>query len=352
MARPGRRLVVAGAVLAALILLDANLPHLLDPYHFQILIYIGINIIFAVSLNLINGITGQFSNGHAGFMAIGAYVSAYITYYFGPGLLSAEKTGGPPPGLAGEATLLLALVAGGLAAAGAGYIVGLPSLRLKGDYLAIVTLGFGEIIRVFILNIDSVGGARGFSGVPPLQTFSPLRSLFWVFLVAIVTVLVSIRLVSSAHGRAMMAVREDEIAAEAMGVNSTRYKVSAFVIGAFFAGVSGGLFGHFLQYLNPAMFTFVQSFEAVIMVVLGGMGSISGSVLAAVIMTILKEVLREVKNYTPYGIDPRMVLFSLLLIVLMLTRPTGLLGSREVWDVAPLRNLRRRARPGAGGDVW
>src|SRR5437867_12120212 len=219
MARPGRRLVVAGAVLAALILLDANLPHLLDPYHFQILIYIGINIIFAVSLNLINGITGQFSIGHAGFMAIGAYVSAYITYYFGPGLLSAEKTGGPPPGLAGEATLLLALVAGGLAAAGAGYIVGLPSVRLRGDYLAIVTLGFGEIIRVFILNIDAIGGSRGFSGIPQLSNF------FWVYLVVLITIVTIRNLIRSSYGRAFVSIRDDEIAAEAMGVDTTRFKV-------------------------------------------------------------------------------------------------------------------------------
>ena len=334
--RGGKGLLATAAVLAALAGLDRLLPAALDAYVFQILIYIGINITLAASLNLINGVTGQFSLGHAGFMAVGGYVSAYVTYTWGAG-----PAGEPPQGLAGELVLLGALLAGGLAAAGAGYLVGMPSLRLKGDYLAIVTLGFGEIIRVLILNIEAVGGARGFSGVPSLAGFSPLRSFFWVFLVAIATVFVSIRLVGSAHGRAMLAVREDEIAAEAMGIDTTRTKVMAFIVGAFFAGIAGGLLGHFLQYLNPSMFTFIKSFEAVIMVVLGGMGSVSGSVLAAVVMTVLPEALRGVKNYMPYGIDPRMVLFSLMLIVLMLTRPTGLLGSREIWDVF---RARRRAR--------
>src|SRR5206468_6948664 len=202
-----------------------------SPYFLQVVSLAGINIILAVSLNLINGFTGQFSIGHAGFMAIGAYVSAYVSFYFGPGLLSAEKTGGHPPGLAGEATLLLALVAGGLAAAGAGYIVGLPSLRLKGDYLAIVTLGFGEIIRVFILNIDSVGGARGFSGVPKLANF------FWIYLFAALTIVIVYRIVHSSFGRTLIAIREDEIAAEAMGVDTTRSKVISFVVSSAMAGV-------------------------------------------------------------------------------------------------------------------
>jgi branched-chain amino acid transport system permease protein len=344
-----RRLALGALLIGCAALLDALLPRLLDPYMFQILIYIGINITLAVSLNLVNGITGQFSIGHAGFMAIGAYVSAYITYFFGPGLATATPSGGPPPGIAGEFVLFGALLAGGLAAAGAGWVVGLPSLRLKGDYLAIVTLGFGEIIRVLILNIETVGGARGFAGVPPLQKFSPVRGFFWVFLLAVATVIVSVRLVNSSYGRAMLAVREDEVAAEASGVNTTQTKVGAFVVGAFFAGMAGGLLGHYLQYLNPAMFTFVKSFEILIMVVLGGMGSITGSVLAAAIMTILPEALRGVKDYTPHNIDPRMVLFSLLLIVLMLTRPTGLLGHREIWDVVPWRRRRHPAGPNSGG---
>jgi len=299
-------------------------------YYFRIVILIGINVILAVSLNIINGHAGQFSMGHAGFMAIGAYVSAFLTYYYA----------GPWVGKLPEGTyrwvmqnvlFLGALLVGGAVAALAGYLVGLPSLRLRGDYLAIVTLGFGEIIRVIILNIDKLGAARGLSGVPAWGNF------FWVFLFAWMTVLVSMRLVNSSIGRAFLAVREDEIAAEAMGVDTTHYKVQAFVIGSFFAGIAGGLFGHYLAYLNPSMFQFTKSFEVIVMVVLGGMGSISGSILAAIILTYLPEGLRMVKQYVPNISDPRMVIYSVMLIVLMLTRPQGLLGRRELWEV-----LRRR----------
>jgi branched-chain amino acid transport system permease protein len=217
---------------------------------------------------------------------------------------------------------------GGLASAISGYIVGLPSLRLRGDYLAIVTLGFGEIIRVLILNIDKIGAARGFSGIPAWSNF------FWVFFFAGITILISNRLINSSVGRAFLAVREDQIAAEAMGVDTTRYKVKAFIIGSCLAGMAGGLFAHYTPaYLNPTMFTFVKSFEVVAMVVLGGLGSISGSILAAVILTFLPEGLRAVKDFIPGGKDPRMVIYSIMLIVLMLTRPQGLLGRREVWEV-------------------
>src|SRR5947208_8727942 len=167
--------------------------------------------------------------------------------------------------------LVIAVVCGGLLAALAGYVVGLPSLRLRGDYLAIVTLGFGEIIRVVILNIDKVGAARGFSGIPNWVNF------FWVYLFAGITILISWRLVQSSVGRAFLAVREDQIAAEAMGVDTTRYKVKAFIIGSFLAGVAGGLYGHYMMYLNPPMFMFIKSFEVVTMLILGGLGSISGS---------------------------------------------------------------------------
>ncbi|MBK5259346.1 MAG: branched-chain amino acid ABC transporter permease, partial [Thermoanaerobaculia bacterium] len=200
--------------------------------------------------------------------------------------------------------------------------------RLRGDYLAIVTLGFGEIIRVILTNVDKVGAARGFSGIPVWANF------FWVFFFAGVTILISNRLVHSTVGRAFLAVREDQIAAESMGVDTTRYKVKAFIIGSCLAGVAGGLFAHYTPaYLNPTMFTFIRSFEVVAMVVLGGLGSISGSVLAAIILTFLPEGLRGVKDYMPGGRDPRMVIYSLMLITLMLTRPQGLLGRRELWEV-------------------
>jgi branched-chain amino acid transport system permease protein len=299
-------------------------------YYNRILVIMGINIILAVSLNIINGHAGQFSLGHAGFMAVGAYFSSYLTFYhFAPRL--DKMPAGTQQWLMQNVFLLVAVVAGGLMAALAGYVVGLPSLRLRGDYLAIVTLGFGEIIRVLILNIDTIGAARGFSGIPHWSNF------FWVFLVCGLTIVVSWRLVQSSVGRAFLAVREDQIAAEAMGVDTTRYKVKAFVIGSFFAGVAGGLYAHYMMYLNPQMFMFVKSFEVVAMVVLGGLGSISGSVVAAIILTFLPEGLRSVKDYMPGGRDPRMVIYSIMLIVLMLTRPQGLLGRRELWQV-----LRRR----------
>ena len=299
-------------------------------YYRRIMVLMGINIILAVSLNIINGHAGQFSLGHAGFMAIGAYSAAFLTFfYFMPYVNKFPE--GTEQWLLQNGCLLLAVLAGGVVAAIAGYVVGQPSLRLRGDYLAIVTLGFGEIIRVIILNIDKIGGARGLSGIPNWVDF------FWVYLFVGVTILTSWRLVQSSVGRAFLAVREDEIAAEAMGVDTTKYKVKAFIIGSFFAGVAGGLFAHFMMYLNPDMFRFLRSFEVVVMVVLGGLGSISGSVVAAIILTFLPEGLRTAKDVLHMEKDPRMVIYSILLIVLMLTRPQGLLGRRELWQVLSRR---------------
>jgi branched-chain amino acid transport system permease protein len=248
-------------------------------------------------------------------MAVGAYASAVFSMRAGP-LLLPTLSALPTP-VAQGVVLLFALVAGGLMAAAAGWLVGLPSLRLRGDYLAIVTLGFGEIIRVVILNVDAVGGARGLSGIPTYANF------FWVFGSVAVVIAVAHNLARSTHGRALFAIRDDEVAAEALGVDTTRYKVLAFVLGAFFAGVAGGLFAHFLSYLNPSSFTFLKSIEVIAMVVLGGMGSITGSVLAAIVLTLLPEMLRAVKDW-------RMVIYALMLIVLMITRPQGLMGTREL----------------------
>lgn len=327
-----KRIAGTLGVLLALVALDAILPRVLNPYVYRILILCGINVILAVSLNLINGFTGQFSIGHAGFMAIGAYGSAMFSLHVGQGWVSALVARGVPHEMAAGAALSAALVLGGLLAALAGYLVGLPSLRLRGDYLAIVTLGFGEIIRVLIVNIDAVGGPRGLPGIPGWA------DLFWVGLGVVVVIVLSRRLALSTHGRALFAIRDDEVAAEAMGVNTTAYKVLAFVLGAFFAGVAGGLFAHFLSYLNPKSFTFLKSIEVIAMVVLGGLGSVSGAVLAAILLTVLPEALRPVREY-------RMVIYSLMLIILMITRPQGLLGSREI-SLGWLK--RRRAAPQTG----
>ena len=326
-----KRALALGGTLLALVALNIVLPKVTNPYYFQVLMLIGINIVLAVSLNLVNGFTGQFSIGHAGFMAVGAYTSAMFTLKLGQPLAASWHF--LPGPVAEGLALLMALVAGGLLAAVAGWIVGLPSLRLRGDYLAIVTLGFGETIRVLILNIDAIGAARGLPGIPQYSTF------FWVFGTAVLVIVMARRIATSTHGRALFAIRDDEVAAEALGVDTTRYKVLAFVLGAFFAGVAGGLFAHFLSYLNPSSFTFLKSIEVIAMVVLGGMGSISGSVLAAILLTLLPEVLRPVKDF-------RLVIYSLMLIILMITRPQGLLGTRELDITGWLHKLFGR-RPAA-----
>lgn len=298
----------------------------LDPYFYKILVDVGIAVTLAVSLNLINGITGQFSLGHAGFMGIGAYVAASIsTMLVVPGLARA----GLSPATAELAMMLAvgaAVVIGGACAALAGLAVGVPTLRLKGDYLAIATLGFGEIIRTIILNTDAVGGPRGMSGIQPVS------GAFWVWAWAGACVAVIWRLAHSVKGRAFYAIREDEFAASATGVDPTRYKVIAFVLGSFFAGVAGGLLAHSATgYINPSQFDTLKSIEIVVMVVLGGLGSISGAVIAAVVLTVLPEALRGFADY-------RMVVYSLLLVVIMLTRPRGLMGSAEIfraWKPSP-----------------
>ena len=272
----------------------------MNAYYRGVVIDIGIAIILAVSLNLINGHTGQFSLGHAGFMSVGAYVSAMLTLEFQKSL--------------GEALpwiFLPALIAGGLVAALAGLLVGVPSLRLKGDYLAIVTLGFGEIIRVIFQNVDAAGAASGLSGIPRLT------GLAWTFTLAAVTVYVVGCLVNSTYGRGFLAVHDDEVAASSMGLNPTRYKVTAFVIGAFFAGIAGGLFAHHKTSITPQVFDFMKSFEIVLMVILGGMGKTGGVILAAIVLTVLPEPLRQFSEY-------RMIVYALLIICIMIARPQGL----------------------------
>jgi branched-chain amino acid transport system permease protein len=293
-----KRWLLAGVALAIGV---SFFSHHFNRYYLGVAIDIGINIILAVSLNLINGHTGQFSLGHAGFMAVGGYTSAKLTL---------ELSRVLPPGSA-PALFLGALLAGGVIAAIAGLVVGVPTLRLRGDYLAIVTLGFGEIIRVIFQNMEAVGAASGLKGIPNWTTFG------WAWTVAAFTVFTIACLVNSTYGRGFIAVHDDEIAASAMGINPVRYKVTAFVVGAFFAGIAGGLYAHHKQFLSPTGFDFMKSIDIVVMVILGGMGRTAGVILAAIILTILPEALRAFADY-------RMILYSLLIIILMMVRPQGL----------------------------
>ena len=274
------------------------------------LIFAGINIILAASLNLINGYTGQFSLGHAGFMAVGAYVGVVLTTNF-------------------QMAFPVAILAGGVTAGLLGALIGLPTLRLRGDYLAIATLGLGEIVRIVIINVPYVGGAAGFKGIPHHTDFT------WVFCLMLVTLFIIKNFVNSRHGRACLAIRENEIAAESMGVNTTRYKVLAFSIGAFFAGVAGVLFGHNMYILSPASFTFMQSFNILIMVVMGGLGSMTGSIAGALVVTFLSAALASFPN-------ARMIVYALALILMMFYRPQGLFGYVEVTTMRPLNRFFRK----------
>jgi branched-chain amino acid transport system permease protein len=302
--------LLLGAIVASFVV--QLLSGYINPYYLDVVTGIGINIILAGSLNLINGYTGQFSLGHAGFMAVGAYTSAAVSIFLGPHFISALGNANA----AVAVLFLIALLTGGLVAAIVGILVGAPSLRLKGDYLALVTLGFGEIIRVIFRNIPSLGGALGLNGIPAYT------NLFWVFAFAALTIYTVTALVNSTYGRGFLAVHDNEVAAEAIGLNPTKYKIVAFVVGAFFAGVAGGLYGHFKLSIDPKGFGFLKSFEIVVMVILGGMGNTTGVIIAAIILTLLPEVLRPVQDY-------RMIVYSLLLIILMLTRPQGLFTPRR-----------------------
>ncbi|MCT6924382.1 branched-chain amino acid ABC transporter permease [Metasolibacillus sp.] len=269
--------------------------------HYQnMLITMCINVMLAVSLHLVIGVTGQFSIGHAGFLAIGAYISAIFTM----------KLGMPFP---------VAILAGALAAMLAGLVVGIPSLRLRGDYLAIATLGFAEIIRIIFVNVDYVGGAAGMQ-VTHLSTWTS------AFIGVAITIIIISNFTNSRHGRACISIREDEIAADAMGINTTYYKVAAFAIGSFFAGIAGAIYAHNFYIIQPTAFGFLKSFDILILVVLGGLGSLSGAVIAAIFLTFISTYLQAFP-------ETRMIIYSLVLILVMLYRPTGLLGTKEITDL-------------------
>ena len=315
----------------------------------KILLDVGIAILLAGSLNVINGYAGQFSIGHAGFMLVGGYAAAWLTFY---GSVHWFGTKEPVGGFLGNGQLLFlaGCVLGGVIASVFGLIVGLPTLRLRGDYLAIVTLGFGEIVRVlgqitarqpknvaqikerglFELS-NNLGGAEGFSQVPGYTT------LFFVYLFAFVLLVLVYRLKYSSQGRALLAVRENEIAAEAMGVDTTRVKVVAFIFGAFFAGIGGSLYAHQVGALDPKELGFMKSIDLVIIVVIGGMGSITGVVLGAAILVILPEVFRQFADY-------RMIAYALALILVMILRPQGIMGVKELWETSLWRRLVDKVR--------
>ncbi len=293
----------------------------LNRYYVNILNLVLIYVIAAVSLNLTCGYLGQLPLGHAGFMSIGAYTAAIITTRVSmPDI-------GPVPGKA--LLFLLATIAGGVTAMAAGVIIGLPALRLKGDYLAIITLAFGEIIRVLMQNIKITGGAMGMGGIGKYTTFG--WGFFWTVMVVVFTFL----LVNSRHGRAIKSVREDEIAAESVGIHLTYYKIVAFAGAAFFAGVSGSLYAHHICYLEPGNFGYNMSIEMLVMVVLGGLGSISGSIIAATVLTIVPEVLQAFATW-------KMIIYSLLLVVVMIFKPSGLMGDFELSAARLVRKLLHR----------
>jgi branched-chain amino acid transport system permease protein len=289
----------------------------ISPYYYDILVGIGINIILAASLNLINGYTGQFSLGHAGFMAVGAYVSSWLTL-----------RAGTPGGLSGTTVFAAALLAGSLAAALTGLAVGAPSLRLRGDYLAIVTLGFNQIITGAIQNAEPLGAQRGLGGMGKYTGF------FSTFACTALAVLVIHNLVRSTYGRGFLATHDDEIAAESVGLDTTRYKITAFTVGALFAGLAGGLYAHFKQFIHPEAFGFARSMDIVVMVILGGMGNMVGVCLAAALLTVLPELLRILSHagflpeWLRHVAENREIIYSLLLIVLMISRPQGLFNFR------------------------
>lgn len=268
---------------------------------------ICINIILAVSLNLVTGFTGQFSLGHAGFMSIGAYVGALIN-------MQMNSTGG----------FIIGILVGAFASALIGILIGIPTLRLKGDYLAIATLGMAEIIRVVFLNMEITNGAAGLNGIPRYTNW------LWLFVFTALTIILINNFVRSSQGRACISIREDEIAAESMGVNTTKYKVMAFAIGAFFAGIAGALYSSYFYFIKPNLFGFMKSVDILVIVVFGGMGSITGSVVAAIVLAVVTTFLQAYSEL-------RMIIYALLLVVIMLFRPQGLLGSKEITDLFKVR---------------
>jgi branched-chain amino acid transport system permease protein len=323
MSANARNTVIPGAFGLAAIVLPALLIKigLIDAYTAQVITLGGINAILAISVNTITGITGQLSLGQAGFMAIGAYSCIVFSLDFG-------------------LPLPLAIILAALLTAIAGFIIGFPTLKLSGDYLAIVTLGFGEIIRVILTNLKQLtGGANGRRFTTVMVLYSDLSFLVVTAFLVIVLIFLQ-NFLRSTYGRAILAVREDEIAANASGIGVFRYKMTGFVIASFIAGIGGCLYILVIGFVKPDVASFTKSIDYLIVVVLGGMGSMTGSVLAAYVLTYLQEILRFLQDY-------RLIIYPLILIFVMLFRPQGLLGMKELSFVrlcARLGNLLRRKR--------
>lgn len=286
----------------------------LTKYHEGILIMAGINVVLAVSLNLATGCLGQIALGHAGFMSVGAYTAAIFT---------------KSVVLPYDMQYFVGLLLGGLMAALCGLVIGIPALRLKGDYLAIITLGFGEIIRVIIENLSFTGGAQGLRKIP---LYSTLPIVFWI---AVLSIVLIFNLMRSRFGRAILSIREDDIASEACGINNTFYKTLAFTVAAFLAGVAGGMFAHYIGILGAKSFGFVRSIDILVMVVLGGLGSFTGSIISAIFLTILPEMLRQFADY-------RMLVYSIALIAIMIFKPSGLLGRYEFSMTKTLTKMKQK----------
>jgi branched-chain amino acid transport system permease protein len=359
-----RKITYVALALAALWAFQLAARHVIDPYLVRILSICGINVMLAVALNLVNGTTGQFSIGHAGFMAVGAY-GASLTSVALDARIHHVLSGAP-----GDAvTLIVATLVGALAAGVAGVLVGVPSLRLRGDYLAIVTLGFGEIIRISIESTESIGGSQGFPlGAASIPAYARIG---WIWGGALLGTVVVWNLTYSSHGRALAAIREDEIAAEAAGIPTTRYKVLSFAISAMVTGMAGSLFAHDAtggQHIDPSSFRLDRSVDILVMIIFGGLGSVTGAVIGGIFVGVSLELLRELPNLfgrdstAPFVVmlrenagNIRLMVYALLLIFMMLLRPQGLLGTRE-FTLGGLRRLLpgRRAPagtgPGARGD--
>lgn len=299
----------------------------MNEYNSRILMLAGINVIVALGLNVITGFTGQLALGQAGFMMVGAYTSGIVLIQY-------------------PNALLPAMILGGLVSALFGLLIGFPTLRLRGDYLAITTLGFGEILRVIINNLEGLtGGASGLKGIPAFDNndiFANINIGFtWIFWVTIIVLTLVSNLIKSSHGRAIISIREDEVASNSMGINVSYYKMFAFTASAFLAGIGGALYAPLYQYLDPKNTGFMTSVFFVVYVVFGGLGSITGTVISTVFLTYLQELLRFMGGY-------RLVFFGLLLVVMMIFWPSGIMGTREISIVRLVRKYIFRQDTGPG----